>query len=220
MTMVEGLPEDIPLDLYTQWYVTWDDDTTIDEHIPFVAQNAGLIYYECHFGGQGVWVDGKVVKYHFLVYALRYYSNLSRTFIWIDWNTTDPAHASAVQKHFPPPDPLDVRSLKEAAEKYGSLVLNFCLAAERSGAKVDDGECWTLAKMALENVRAQGLNVMTGFGTIHGHLILHRTDRETDLRLTNVQPGDIIQYLAAQFDHYERGKLVKRSVMGAPHHTA
>lgn len=155
------------------------------------------------------------------VFAIRWTTDLSRTFIKVTWSSDDPVRTvRAQQKHFPPPPPLGAPDLEKAAGLYGAAIVRF--AQVNLGRQVGNGECWTLAHDALEHV--QGIaspRVMVSNGTIHGQCIYKREGGMTlQGNLENVRPGDVVQYLECKFERRENGRLVYMSTAGSPDHTS
>jgi myosin tail region-interacting protein MTI1 len=155
------------------------------------------------------------------IFAIRWTPDLSRTFLRVTWNSSDPARTvSAKQKHLPPPTPLGQGELEKAAGIYGNPVVRFCEL--NMGRQVGNGECWTLAHDALEHT--QGIitpKVMVSNGTSHGQCIYHRDAQSTiSGRLEDVRRGDIVQYLECKFERRQGGRLVHSESAGAPDHTS
>lgn len=155
------------------------------------------------------------------IFAIRWTTDLSRTFIRVTWKSTDPSHTiNAKQKHFPPPLPLSSINLEKAAGLYGDSLVNFCeLNMDR---QVGNGECWTLAHDGLVHVQDIVLpRVMVSNGTIHGQCVYQRdAGRVISGRLEDVRRGDVVQYLECKFERREGGRVVYVSSAGAPDHTS
>ena len=155
------------------------------------------------------------------VFAIRWTADLSRTFVKVTWNSDDPWRSvRGRQKHFPPPALLPIRELEKAAGLYGDLIVAFCEA--NLGRQVGNGECWTLAHDALEQVQSLATpKVMTSQGTIHGQCIYSRNGGTTlSGSVDLIRPGDIVQYLECKFERRQNGRLVYSSTAGAPDHTS
>jgi hypothetical protein len=87
-----------------------------------------------------------------------------------------------------------VQDLPEVNQK----IVTYCKAQE--GKKIDRGECWDLAKAALDQAGAVWESPYT-FGTLY------------DYKKETILPGDVIQFENVEF----KGELYKVSM---PHHTA
>lgn len=74
-------------------------------------------------------------------------------------------------------------------------------AVSQLGKKVGNGECWTLAAEALEAAGAEPPK-MYDFGE--------------EIELSEITPGDILQFTSARFDRADGGYVI----MGTPNHTA
>lgn len=95
---------------------------------------------------------------------------------------------------------LNDRELKESAEQYGPHIVRF--AEQQFGARVGNGECWTLADEALKSVSG----VSHALGYTFGQAV----------SVSEAMPGDIIQLRDCKFVLPNGG----RQTAGMPDHTA
>ena len=127
---------------------------------------------------------------------------LSTSKIRVIWDPANPAGtAEAKQKHLPPPPFPTVEQLVAAQKRYGHQIVRWC--QKRMGTRVGNGQCWTLAHRALEEVakdcKAQGLEpVMVSRDRVHGACIYISTvpavgSVADSLRTAGVAEGDILE---------------------------
>jgi hypothetical protein len=214
--MAEQVPRvvDIPLSLDTNWFVNPKAD---DYEIPFCRANPDFALV--NYGSSQIFFPSIKVT---VIFACRRYSDLSRTFIKLHWDEANPiGTVVAKQQHFPPPTPLDDAQLLHCSETYGPPIVKFCQDAFRSGYKVGDGECWTLASTALESINVSP-KCMGSFSLIHGQAIFIREGTACTFgSLATVRAGDIIQYLRAKFiEHDSGGTPIRHVTNGNPNHTS
>ena len=154
-------------------------------------------------------------------FAVRWTTDLSRTYIRVTWSSNNPSSTvRGQQKHFPPPVPLAPAELERAAGLYGAGVRAWC--QRQLGRQVGNGECWTLAHDALEFVAGTVTpKCMVSCGTIHGQCVYARDRGVTTAGgLMTVREGDIVQYLECKFERRQNGRVVYSSTAGAPDHTS
>jgi len=209
-------PKDIPLDFDKKWYCS---DPM--QQIPYLAANSTKAISGSSVSASGSGYAGRMTWTYTAVFAIRWTTDLSRTFIRVTWNSDDPVRSvQGRQKHFPPPTPLGGPDLENAARLYGSGIVRFCEV--NMGRQVGNGECWTLAHDALQQVQnTVSPRVMVSNGTVHGQCIYQREAATTvfgDLEM--LRPGDIVQYLECKFERRQNGRLVQSSAAGAPDHTS
>lgn len=121
------------------------------------------------------------------------------------------------------PSPIDARVPQNAdlvtySQQYGENVAGYSLHNE--GQKVARGECWDLAKFALEEGCGGKAFVSTYYH--HGYPILevHGTPNDpTNMRpqLDDVRRGDILQFKTAKFENKATGST---QTAGDPDHTS
>jgi hypothetical protein len=210
------VPKDIPLNFESRWYCS---DPM--QQIPYLASNPTKAISGSSISASGSGYAGKMTWTYTAIFAIRWTSDLSRTFIRVSWNSDDPTRSvKGQQKHLPPPTPLSPAELERAADLYGAAIVKFCQV--NMGRQVGNGECWTLAHDALEHVQTVTMpKVMVSNGTIHGQCIYQRDGATTlsgDLEM--VRLGDIVQYLECKFERRQNGRVVYSSSAGAPDHTS
>ena len=191
------------------------------EQIPYLSSNASKAISASSVTASGSGYANHMTWLYTATFAIRWTTDLSRTFIRVTWSSDDPrGTVQGRQKHFPPPTPLGPTDLEKCAKLYGPGIVRFCQG--QLGRQVGNGECWTLAHDALEFV--QGVvqpKCMVSSGTIHGQCIFRREGTNTLFgTLEGVRPGDIIQYLECKFERRQNGRLVYSSSAGAPDHTS
>ena len=209
-------PTDIPLNFEKQWY-----STDPMEQIPYLSANPSKAISSSSITASGSGYANHMTWLYTATFAIRWTTDLSRTFIRVTWSSDDPrGSVQGRQKHFPPPTPLGPTDLEKCSGLYGPAVVRFCQG--QLGRQVGDGECWTLAHDALEFV--QGVvqpKCMVSSGTIHGQCIFRREGTTTVFgTLEGVRPGDIVQYLECKFERRQNGRVVYTSSAGAPDHTS
>jgi hypothetical protein len=215
-TQSSWVPTDIPLNFETQWYCA---DPM--QQIPYLAANPNKAISSSSVSASGSGSGGHLTWSYTAIFAIRWTTDLSRTFIRVTWNSTDPKRSvQARQKHLPPPAPLSSTDLEKAAGLYGDAVVRFCEL--NLGRQVGNGECWTLAHDALVHVRdSVNPRVMVSNGTIHGQCIYQRdAGMIVSGRLEDVRRGDVVQYLECKFERRQGGRIVYASSAGAPDHTS
>ena len=210
------VPRDIPLNFEKKWYCSEPM-----QQIPYLAANSSSAVSSSSISASGSGYANHLTWIYNATFAIRWTSDLSRTFIRVTWSSDDPSNSvEGRQKHFPPPIPLSANELEKAADLYGSGVVRFCQA--QLGRQVGNGECWTLAHDALESVQGSVQpKVMVSQGKIHGQCIYRQEGQSVRWGdLDSVRPGDIVQYLECKFERRENGRLVFSSSAGAPDHTS
>ncbi|PGH06107.1 hypothetical protein AJ79_06641, partial [Helicocarpus griseus UAMH5409] len=126
---------------------------------------------------------------------------------------------------------LTEAELRRYADLYGPHVVAYC--RNRVGARVGDGECWTLAKEALEEAgrvveAAGGEGVMGSVGRTHGCCVLEWDAKgglpaEGVLGLAGVRTGDVLEIEGGYFEKVKvRGGMrgVQRVRVRVGKHTA
>jgi myosin tail region-interacting protein MTI1 len=208
-------PKDIPLDLERGWYAT---DPM--QQIPYLTAHASTAISASAISASGSGSPSHMIWVYTAVFAIRWTTDLSRTFIRLTWSSENPeTTVRATQKHFPPPTPLPAPDLEKCAGLYGPGVVGF--ARGQVGRQVGDGECWTLAHDALEFVQQTvEPRCMVSNGKIHGQVVF-TCDAEQAVggALEGVRTGDIVQYLECKFERRVNGRVVHSSSAGSPDHT-
>ena len=191
------------------------------QQIPYLAANPSKAISSSSVTASGSGSAGKLTWLYTATFAIRWTTDLSRTFIRVTWSSDNPSSTiRGQQKHFPPPTPLGKEELEKAAGLYGPGIVEWCQL--KMGQQVGNGECWTLAHDALEFVQSTvSPRVLVSQGTIHGQCIYSRTGTTiTEGALDVVRPGDIVQYLECKFERRLNGRLVSSSTAGVPDHTS
>lgn len=116
-----------------------------------------------------------------------------------------------------PPAPVGLQakggSAKNTAAVSGAQVVNF--AIDRMGQRLGRGECFDLADQALRNAGAKSA---ADFGTV-----VENADYVwgNQVNLSNVQPGDIIQFRNYRYDRtIDTETRTDTDFQERPHHTA
>merc|ERR1711907_741866 len=97
---------------------------------------------------------------------------------------------------------LSQQELGDCSQHYGRRVSDY--AVSQMGQTVGNGECWTLAKHALESANAREVRRFN-----FGHAI----------ELKDIEEGDILQFHECQFEWVADG-MRHWVTAGDPHHTA
>ncbi len=85
------------------------------------------------------------------------------------------------------------------------------------GQRIEDGECWTLAERALDFAHAKTSNDIMGAKRVNSKedYIWGR-----EVRLAQLQPGDIIQFHIYKFSRQPEGDWGERGSSSQPRHTS
>lgn len=193
----------------------WDADIYISDVVYDVPWDQVTIPYlekmkrdeKCHFTGPQRYRSNKVVT---IFYAVRWFPNLSRSFVELTWTEGDLKTLKARQAHIKPPTNLNSIQLENSATTYGNPIITFCQQSLAKKAKVGtNGSCYDLADTALRSVPVP--QPMFSIRYIHGQCILYRSrhfikgtmmDDEAEIGHANdefgdmgiIRPGDIVQY--------------------------
>ncbi|KAF5096644.1 hypothetical protein D0Z00_002702 [Geotrichum galactomycetum] len=160
-----------------------------------------------------------------LTLAVRISEDLSIVKYRISWpgNVSGPALAAAVKqerKELPPPPTLTQSQLIQAYEQFGNGVAKF--GESVIGQQVGDGECWTLAKEAIDQ-SSHGY-AMSPAGYTHGALVYHAVGGATAPLAYNdsIRRGDILQFTSGKFETRDpaTGAIRATSQVGSPNHTS
>lgn len=172
------------------------------------------------------WSTDGARKIFFLKGAIRDNYSLVATKMYLTWDANAPGlTVKTEQKHIPPPRPLTQTELDNYRERYSESIASWC--ESRTGEKVCNGECWTLAADALSSIAAECRLMgqepcMKSQGYIHGSLIftsipLKPSDPPGSVEAAGVARGDILQFFKA---HLKRKDGTAWSYAGDPDHTA
>jgi hypothetical protein len=187
--------------------------------IPYLEQMK--IAEKCHFSGPQRQRSNKVVT---VFYAVRWFPNLSRSFVELTWTEGDLKTVKPRQAHIPPPTLFNTDELEAFATTYGTPIVDFCQRSLAKKAKVGTyGSCYDLAESALKAVQVP----MSSIRYIHGQCILHRSryfitgamgDNDAEIGQAPgefgdvgiIRPGDIVQYETTTFQlRDEYGQLYR-----------
>ena len=160
-----------------------------------------------------------------LTLAIRISEDLSIVKYRITWpgNVSGPALAAAAKqerKELPPPPTLTQAQLIQAYEQFGNGVAAF--GESVIGQQVGDGECWTLAKEAIDQ-SSHGF-AMSPVGYTHGSLVYHAVGGASAPIAYNdsIRRGDILQFTSGKFETRDpvTGAVRATSTVGNPNHTS
>lgn len=176
---------------------------------------------------------GPSVKIH----GVLQFDDLSTLWYQISYTSRDVGNFECKVSYAEPPSPWGELShpglLKASAEGYGELVAR--KVEQWEGTVVGDGECWTLAAQALQEVnREQGyapdVQMLESVGRTHGHLVYHGSVDAASGQASGVwrggdvgqvRRGDILEWATSAF-HLPDGRTVSLGApeRGMPDHTA
>lgn len=195
-------PSGKPVDtqMHTQWFV--------NDQPPPDLQGLG---WTSQFSSSG----GTTTK----IYAFRIPEDLSIIKLRIVYPTNNPAAATCERKDVPPPRELTPGELYEYNLLYGDVVARW--AESMVGTQVGDGECWTLAKNAIEQ---SSQTALVSQAYTHGALIYQQngsTNNPANIvkNVEAIRRGDILQFYEAKFESRTAGGTSSSSY-GVPNHTA
>jgi hypothetical protein len=148
--------------------------------------------------------------------ALRVPEDLSIVKFTMTWLASGPLQTCQVTREdVPPPRQLSVEELYSAHAQFGENVARW--AEAKMNQQVGDGECWTLAKQAIEQ-GTQGA-AMSSIGYIHGDLIYQQIATQRGLVREEIRRGDIMQFTEAKFESRSPAGMSYASA-GNPGHTS
>ncbi|KAG5366200.1 Altered inheritance of mitochondria protein 3 [Yarrowia sp. B02] len=195
-------PSGKPVDtqMHTQWFV--------NDQPPPDLQGLG---WTSQFSSSG----GTTTK----IYAFRIPEDLSIIKLRIIYPTHNPAAATCERKDVPPPRELTPGELYEYNLQYGDGVARW--AESMVGTQVGDGECWTLAKNAIEQ---SSQTALVSQAYTHGALIYQQNGSSSNpanivKNVEAIRRGDILQFYEAKFESRSAGGFSSSSY-GVPNHTA
>lgn len=148
--------------------------------------------------------------------------DLAKVTYKISWKNNDVSSAtSEITKFVPSPitnKPLTTPELVAFSNQFGGHVAAWCLHNE--GKQVGSGECWDLAKYALEKGCGKHAFVSTYYH--HGYPILNIHGGPTGMVVENgphdqIRKGDILQFTSAKFEDRAKGST---QTTGDPNHTS
>lgn len=195
-------PSGKPVDtqMHTQWFV--------NDQPPPDLQGLG---WTSQFSSSG----GTTTK----IYAFRIPEDLSIIKLRIVYPTNNPAAATCERKDVPPPKELSPGELYQYNLQYGDAVARW--AESQVGTQVGDGECWTLAKNAIEQ---SSQTALVSQAYTHGALVYQQNGPSSNpanitKNVEAIRRGDILQFLEAKFESRAGGSFSSSSY-GVPNHTA
>lgn len=158
---------------------------------------------------------GNIGKTQYSIYAFRLpdLSTLVVKFTW-DGDQISPLKTLKQKEEFIPPPTATKSQLVSGNHKYAEHIANWCEV--KQGSQVGDGECWTLAKEALQKSCGDHAFVSTGLN--HGALIktFNAGYGCIDEPVTDtVKRGDILQFKSCVFKSKHGWQE-----LGHPDHTA
>lgn len=157
---------------------------------------------------------------HTLIIAVRITDDLSIVKYKLTWQANNPQGTVSVErKELPAPPALPQTQLIQAHEQFGNGVASW--AEAMMSQQVGDGECWTLAKEAIDQ-SSHGYALPSQSYT-HGALVYHATGGATAPLAYNdsIRRGDILQFTSGRFEtRNAQGMVVASSTVGAPNHTS
>lgn len=136
----------------------------------------------------------------------------SKLLVTREWTTVGQPHQLVIssstmtkERKTSPPPPLTIEELSQASRQYGSKVLAFC--RNNFGKKIDRGECWDVARRALEYAGARGVR---------------RFNYGQEISIEQLKPGDIVQFYNCVFSgpHDDPRYVSYTKKVGIPDHTA
>lgn len=156
-------PESFPEWTQDQWY------TSTTDRQPPNLKNRKDILWKCSTSYMG--------SSHKMIGSV-FFQDLSMLIYQISWDSNRSSDYQVQVEYKDIPQTLDNESLKEASEIYGESIARFAEMSEIGGRPIGDGECWTLAKEAIDNVNKEleskgrsDLKALSTIGRTHGHLI-------------------------------------------------
>lgn len=157
---------------------------------------------------------------HTLILAIRISEDLSIVKYKLTWQAHDPlGTVKAERKAEAGPQPLPQTQLIQAQEQFGNGVASW--AEAMLGRQVGDGECWTLAKEAIDQSSHQ--YALSPQGYTHGALVYHAIGGATAPLAYNdsIRRGDILQFTSGKFESRNaQGLVVFTNIVGQPNHTS
>lgn len=155
-----------------------------------------------------------------LIIAIRIAEDLAIVKYKLSWQNTDPQGTVRVErKEVPAPAPLPQTQLIQAHEQFGNGVASWAEAMMNK--QVGDGECWTLAKEAIDK-SSHGFALSPQSYT-HGALVYHATGGAPAPIAYNdsIRRGDILQFTNGRFEtRNAQGVVTGFSTVGMPNHTS
>ncbi|KAI9802137.1 MAG: hypothetical protein M1833_002058 [Piccolia ochrophora] len=198
------MSKDLDLDLASLWFTK--------KPVAFPPPSVAGLYPSCNYRLSQTWnarwsmSRWKMILAQTLIIDIQNSNDLSKTTIRLTWDEDNPKRAQALQRHTPPPSPLDPQQLAAAQQRFGDRIARWC--ERRLGQRVGDGECWTLAHEALQAVaqedRSRGLEpVMASQGRVHGcriyvHEVPSKGSAAGGMEVAGVARGDIVEFESAR----------------------
>jgi hypothetical protein len=192
---------DLPLDLNTTWFAKIPPAFPPPSIIHAIGGERNLAYAMTYLRGCSPQCT----------VAIRNPNDLRTTIIHVTWNPSNPRDsAHATQRHIFPSAPSRT-DLESYRRQYSENVGRWC--ENKLGRRLGNGDCWALARDALQAVGA-----MSSQQYIHGALIYENIAGRNKLREeAKISRGDIMQFSKAKF---VRRDGMGWQIAGAPNHTA
>ncbi|KAI9887085.1 MAG: hypothetical protein M1823_001075 [Watsoniomyces obsoletus] len=154
---------------------------------------------------------------HCVTTAILWTDHLSVSKFRLTWDLVDPkGTVRAEQKHLPPPALPSPAELSAAQQRYGPSIVRWC--REHEDTRVGNGQCWTLARKALEAIADECRlrdeePPMLSQGRVHGACIFISSLPSTvtgtmaeRLKAVGVAEGDILELKDTYFHCPSRNK--------------
>lgn len=148
--------------------------------------------------------------------------DLARIEYAFQWRNQDAANALVQMVNYTP-SPISQKVPTKAeligySSQFGDHIVSWC--EHHLGQQVGSGECWDLARYALE--KGCGNYAFVSQYYHHGFPILEVAGSTSGLSVTKepmdeVRPGDILQFKSAKFENKARGSI---QTVGSPDHTS
>lgn len=155
-----------------------------------------------------------------VILAVRVPDDLSIVKYKLVWQTHDPLGTVQVeQQQLPPPPTLPQTQLIQAQAQFGDGVATW--AEAQVGQQVGDGECWTLAKEAID--RSSHGYAMPSQGYTHGALVYHALGGANAPLAYNdsIRRGDVLQFTSGVFEtRNAQSQVTGKQMVGMPNHTS
>ena len=203
-------PPNLDLELATQWF-TNTKSLVLPKSLLGLNYQTNYLYSTS--GGSQTW--NRVITLR-----LKDMSIVSYKFVW---NASDVASVAVTIDRFVPSPLLTVPSKQEFVanhEKFGEYVASW--SEHHKGQQVGSGECWDLAKFALE--KGCGKHAFVSEYYTHGYPILQIKNTGAGVEFMNglqqldeIRRGDILQFKSCTFFHPSTGVT---QTVGAPYHTS
>ena len=205
-------PPQLDLEMYSGWYADVNGPINFPEALAGLNNQSSMLYS----------TSGGITNYERRI-SLRL-KDLSSIRYVIKWSSNNVAGATVkIDKFIPSPISSNIPSKEELVgylQQYGEHVASWC--EHRYGQQVGRGECWDLAKEALE--KGCGKHAFVSEYYHHGYPILLVRGVNGIMQLIDdkqpldeVRRGDILQFKSCTFYNAASGRT---QTVGAPDHTS